>query len=90
MKDMCLYRIQSSPYLAVSNVYKKDKHSCLIQDTHGKLKKVFPICVVPFDADKFFMFGALASTYCQKDNHPEDNMLKKSYELFGLVPAASV
>lgn len=86
-KTMCLYTISKSPYLAVSEVEKEDQYSCLVEDTEGNLKRVFPIYKGPFDSTKLFMFGALISRYCQKDTNFKDSLIDKSLELFGVRAA---
>lgn len=87
---MCLYTISKSPYLAVSKVEKEDQYSCLVEDTEGNLKQVFPIYKGPFDSNKLFMFSALISRYCQKDTDFNDSIIAKSLELFGIRAATAI
>lgn len=85
MPKMCLYRIQEAPYLAVSNVRKAKLSSCLVEDTHGQIKKVRPLYVGPFDGEKLFKFGALVSNYFT--NTADLQTVKtKSCEIFNLDP----
>ena len=92
MSKMCVYAIEKAPYVAVSNVYKERRgKQCLIKDTKGRIKKVDPLYVGPFDATKFLMFGALVSNFFNKDNAiPEAEVYKRSCELFGIAPRLSM
>lgn len=86
-ESICVYRIKKAPYLAVSSIYKKGRKKCVIEDTKGKKKRVNPLYIGPFDADKICMFGALTSKYYQKDSEiKEETIFKKTCELFNIDP----
>lgn len=64
--NICLYEIQRAPYVAVSSVFRTSSSGCLIEDTSGKLKKVKPIYVGPFDYTKLYQFGEVLVSYFRK------------------------
>lgn len=64
--NICVYEIQRAPYLAVSSVFRTSPSGCLIEDTHGHLRKVHPIYVVPFDHEKLRKSGEVLVDYFRK------------------------
>lgn len=87
-ENMCLYKIKKAPHLAISSVYKEGRRKCIIEDTKGRLKKVKPLYVGPFDVDKLCKFGALTSRFYQKDNEiSKETIFNKICELFNIDPS---
>ena len=82
--QMCVYPISEAPDLAISNVFKMTKRNqCFIEDTQGRLKRVRPVYVGPFDNDKLLQFGALVSKYFTDMS----DFQKKSTSLFNCAKA---
>ena len=67
--NICLYEIQRAPYVAVSSVFRTSGERCLIEDTSGKLKKVKPIYIGPFDYIKLHQFGEVFLSYFKKNSN---------------------
>lgn len=81
--NMCLYEIQSAPYVAVSNVYRTSSSGCLIEDTFGNLKKVQPIYVGPFDYTKLKQFGEVLLEYFRKGSTMKmSDVHQRAHEIF--------
>lgn len=83
--SMCLYRIQEAPYLAISNVYKRKRNSCVVEDTRGRRKSVEPLYVGPMDLDKLCKFGAIISNFFLQCNDAQ-TVKDMSCEIFNLDP----
>lgn len=82
--QMCVYPIAEAPYLAISNVFKMTrKNQCLVEDTKGRLKRVRPVYVGPFDTDKLLQFGAMVSKYFSDMN----DFQKNTTRLFNMAKA---
>ena len=83
--EMCVYEISKAPYLAVGSVHKIKKDKCYVETSKGKIKKVKPIYIGPFDATKLCMFGVLTSRFFEKDtSFAVDTVKNLSYKLFGV------
>lgn len=85
MEKMCLYPIQEAPYLAVANAYKVSKNTYAVEDTKGRLKKVDPLYVGPFDYEKLFEFGVTVNNYFSNKCKDLD-IQNKICNIFGISP----
>ena len=82
-----MYKIDSAPYLAISHVHRGDSNSCLVKDIHGRLRRVKPVYVGPFDLDKLCKFGAIVSNYFQPNtSSDESSTFSKLCEVFNIDP----
>lgn len=85
-KLMCVYKIDTAPYFAISNVYELKDDKVIIECTGKKLKCVDPIVICPFDAEKFFRFSAMIASYFKKTSTLKSLFERQFYETFNIDP----